>query len=179
MSLLRLLPVLLAVSCGGKDEEQDTSTPLPDDSSEDTGGDFPPDPSPFTLTVTGLGVEEHLVFDDPTCTSNASASQFRAFWRNEAREHVFVFIAEVLGSYTGPGSWDAASGAARVRLQEEAGGMGAYFAVDTAQGDSATLTVTGDDGERAWGATEVSGMHSDVRVTLDPPTIPIWCPTLN
>jgi hypothetical protein len=172
---------LLAVGCHGKvaqetDQVGDTDT-TPATVDTDTDLPMPADPRPITLHVHGF-TELTLVFDAPTCGVTQGAPTFRAFWRNGEGEHVFVLVAEVIGLYTGPGSYDSSMGRVDAKLQEEAGGSGAYFATDTT--DTTSITVDGQDDTRAWGEFTVSGMHGgDGAITLDPSTIPIWCPVLN
>ena len=185
MRLLPASPVFLAIaliSCKG---------PATDDTSggNDTGdtqvqNTFPADPRPFTLTISGA-TSEALVFDAPTCTQPKHSQEFRVFWRNEARDHAFVLVAELLGTFDGLGNYPADGVENRIRLQEEAGGKGRYYAVDLNQGDSGTIDVTGSDApdkktRRAWGSFEFSGMHgNDGAITATPMPVPIWCPVVE
>lgn len=149
-----------------------------DDSSAST---LPDDPTPFTLTVSG-DYSDTLVFDDPECTWTSDATNFRAFWRNAAREHVFVLAADILGPFTGPGTYTQDDAITRVKLQEEAGSSGPpeYFESDADQGDTVSVTVTSVDDAQAWGEFTFSGLHSDTgAITVTPVPVPIWCPTMN
>lgn len=151
-----------------------------DDSGGETGLSLPDDPTPFTLTVEG-DYDDALVFDSPTCSWFDGAPSFRAFWRNAAAEHVFVLVADIQGAFTEAGTYDQSMGTVRVKLQEEAGGAGYYFATDTAQGDTATITVEHVDETSAWGEFEFSMLHATdgAYVTASPQPVPIWCPTMN
>ena len=148
--------------------------------------DIPDDPSPFTLTVSGA-YDEDLVFDSPSCTWPYGSANFRVFWRNGNGDHVFVLVAELLGSFEGAGTYNETDHGARVKLQEEAGGSGGYYALDADQGDTTSITVDYaayddlEDAGIAWGEFTVSGMHdsSGGQVQLSPNTVPIWCPTVN
>lgn len=177
--MLRLLPLLVACFGGddGDDSAADTAdTAVPDggDTSADTGGDSgpPADPSPIVLDVRGA-MSGSLVFDQPTC--QIAGQNFRAFWRNAAREHVFVLIAEVLGPYQGPYTYTPAAGTVRVKLQEEAGGEGRYFA--TAEGTDVTVVVQGHTDTHAWGEFSFGELAADSGpgVTVEPQPVPIWC----
>jgi hypothetical protein len=160
------------------------------DGGGDTGplspDDIPEDPSPFTLSVSGA-YNGDLLFDSPSCTWPYGSSNFRVFWRNSSGAHVFVLVAELLGTFEGPGTYNETDHSARVRLQEEAGGSASYYAVDSAQGDRASITVDfaeyddlKDEGI-AWGEFTVEGMHdsSGGLIEVSPTTVQIWCPTVN
>lgn len=162
----------------------------PGDEGTDTGptndSDIPDDPSPFTLTVSGA-YNGDLVFDSPSCTWPYGSANFRVFWRNSSGDHVFVLVAELLGSFEGAGTYNETDHGARVKLQEEAGGSGSYYALDADQGDTTAITVDYaeyddlKDAGVAWGEFTVSGMHdsSGGQIQLSPNTVPIWCPTVN
>ena len=150
-----------------------------------TTGLLPEKPAPFTLQVSG-GADLALYFDTPTCSKPVGSSNFRAFWRDSTGGHVFVLIADLLGSFTGAGTYDTASAGAIVKLQEEAGGTGGFdfYFTDSAAGDSATITVEYIDEEKAeiaWGEFSFTSLHGDSgsAVTATPQPIPIWCDALN
>jgi len=158
-----------------------------DDTADDTGdtgdsGDtgLPPDPTPFTLHVSGP-VTKDLVFDLPSCTQPLGSSNFSQFWRNASDAHVFVLAVQLLGTYTGPGTYDSATDGVNIKLQEEAGGTGLYFFMDKVAGDTASLTIDHIDKAQAWGEFEFSGLHdgTGAAVSVSPMPIPVWCPTLN
>lgn len=180
---LPALPLLSLVACAsspgddfGKPVEPDTGGQVIDDSGADPNV-LPPDPTPFTITVAGA-YSADLVFDQPTCQALDGAANFRAFWRNAAREHVFVLVADVLGVYAGPGTYDQTMGHVDVKLQEEAGGSLAYFA--SGEGDDVAITVDNVTDTQAWGSITVSGLQGDSgAITLTPQPIPIWCPELD
>ena len=183
MALL-LLGALLA--CRGGDKGTDDSDTNPETGQGHTGEtadtsppEFPEDPRPLTLTVSGA-YEGTLVFDAPTCTWLETAPNFRAFWRNSEGAHVFVLVADILSVFDGPGTYTEADGSVRVKLQEEAGGSGYYFGTDASVGDTASITVTSVDDAQAWGEFTFSGLHSDSgAITVTPVPVPIWCPTMN
>jgi hypothetical protein len=167
--------LLVLAACGGKGSDTagtDTGTST---DTQDTGGNsmgLPENPAPFDIVVSGA-VNTTLSFDQPTCTHQGQ--NLRTFWRNSARTHVHVLVAEVMGTYTGEGSYDQDSGG-RVKLQEEAGGTLAYFAADPAQGDTLQIDVPYATDTQAAGTFTVSGMHStDGTITLTPSELPIWC----
>jgi hypothetical protein len=181
------LGLIAACSKGGGDSPADTDRADDSDVVDTDGGttdtnsdtDLPPDPRPLTIAVHG-GYEGSLVFDQPDCTAVTGAPQFRAFWRNGSGAHVFVLIAEVIGPYDGPGEYTQDQSIVRAKLQEEAGGNGNFFATDTTQGDTVTIDVDQVTDTEAWGSFTVGGMHGDAgAITIDPTTIPIWCPELN
>lgn len=156
-------------------EEEESTESAP--TGEDTG--FPDDPGPLSLEVSG-DFSGTLDFDSRTCTWLETVPNFRTFWRDSTGGHVFVLIAEILGSFEGPGAYDQSMGTVRVKLQEEAGGQNRYFATEGA--DTVSIVVTGiegsaADGGRAWGQFEASGL-ADGGVSISPMPVPIWCPEL-
>ncbi|MCB9764829.1 MAG: hypothetical protein H6739_33950 [Alphaproteobacteria bacterium] len=163
----------LALACGrGKDEPVDSDSAGADDSEDVplTAEDMPADPSPFTLTLSG-GWNTTLTFDQPTCSNPTGSSNLRVFWRGSS--HVAVLVLDLLGTYEGAGTYTTAADGARVRIQEEAGGSGYYFG--TTESDSIEAEVLYADEDIAWGTYTVSGF-SDGGLTIEPTTIPIWCP---
>ena len=166
---------LALAACGGKDADTSTSDTSGATDTQDTGGNsmgLPENPAPFDVVVSGA-VNTTLTFDQPTCTRQGQ--NLRTFWRNAARTHVYVLIAEVMGTFTGEGSYDQDSGG-RVKLQEEAGGTLAYYAADPAQGDTLRIDVPYVLDTEAAGSFAVSGMHgADGTITLAPAELPIWC----
>ena len=200
---MRLLPILLLLGCGrDKDPSTDDSAPGAEGGGAEGGGaegggaegggegggeggeggaetGLPEDPSPFTLSLTGA-LSDDLVFDDPSCTWTEGAN-FRMFWRNKADEHVFVLGADVLGVFSSPGTYTPDMGTVRVILQEEAGGSMRYFASDTSQGDTVSITVDAvSEEEGAWGEFTFSALHNEAQeVTATPQPLPIWCASIN
>lgn len=146
----------------------------------DTGSSvkLPPDPRPLVLHVTGA-YNGTLTFDAPTCSWYDGVPNFRTFWRNGSKEHVFVLIAEIIGAFDGPGTYDQTMGTVRVKLQEEAGGSGYYFGTDTTAGDTVSITVDGVNETAAAGSftfDELTGDGGAVQVSPQP--VPIWCPEM-
>jgi hypothetical protein len=171
-ALLSALAISLS-ACGPEKEDPEEPAVEPSEpAAEDTG---PEDPSPFTVEVNG---EENLtlVFDLPDCSSPLGSSNLRTFWRSGSGEHVFVLVAEVLGSYAGEGSYSSDSLTVRTKLQEEAGGQARYFATDTAQGDSALVVIDSADDTNAIGEATAATMHSTTgSIAITPSSFPIYC----
>ncbi len=169
---------------GGTDGGADGGTDGGADGGTDGATELPPKPDPFTLQVTG-GANLSLRFDTPTCQKPKGANNFRAFWRDSTGSHVFVLIVDLLGSYAGPGEYDADTHGLKVKLQEEAGGTGGfdYYATSTSQGDTATLNIEHLDEELgiAWGELSFDGLHpsSGAGVEVSPMPVPIWCDSLR
>lgn len=168
---------------GDTSETADTGDSSDTGVDSDSGGDsatpMPDDPRPLTITVSGAytGV---LTFDTPTCAWYDGVPNYRAFWRNGEKEHVFVLVAEIIGDYTGEGTYDETMGRVDVKLQEEAGGSGAYFGTDTTQGDTVSLTVEHVDEINSFGTFTFNRLHGvDGAVTITPQPLPIWCPEMN
>ena len=181
MRALVFATAITLMACSEPKEETGSppGEPAAEPSQEDTGPDLPEDPSPFTIEVTG---EESLslVFETPDCSSPPGSSNLRAFWRSGTGQHVFVLVAEVLGGYTGAGSYSSGDMTVRAKLQEEAGGQARYFATDTTQGDSALVVVDHADGTNAFGEATAATMHSSTgSITIDPPVFPIYCPEIS
>jgi hypothetical protein len=153
-----------------------------DASAGDDGPVIPPDPTPFTLTVSGA-TDASIVFDQSTCEIYPRPSwiNFRHFWRGTG--HNAVLIAEVLGVYSGPGTYDQSMGMVRAKLQSEAGSpYNFFFQTDAAQGDTLTLVVENADIRHGvWGEFTFSSMHdaSGGSITIAPQPVPLWCPDLT
>jgi hypothetical protein len=174
------------------DDDDDDSSGDDDDSAgddDDTSGDddddssaMPPDPTPFTVTFSG-GSNESIVFSDATCEVYPSPSNvnYRHFWRDPS--HNAVLIAEVLGAYTGPGTYDQTMNTVRIKLQAEAP-LGSpydfYYGTDTAQGDTVTISVTyAEPAGVTWGEFTFNSISGDGgSVTASPLPIPLWCDNL-
>ena len=176
--VLSLLPVcLLALpACtGDKDEDEDSN---PSETAQDTGDTAEEDvlPYPFTLDFTG-SLEESLLFDAPNCTLNAP-THLQVFWRNLARDHTFVLVAEILGGVESTGTYDQGTTGASIKLQEEAGGSGAYYQADTSQGDTFGIELGEHDYESGYvrGSFIFSSLHSGTDATsATPMPVPIYC----
>jgi hypothetical protein len=153
-----------------------------DASAGDDGPMIPPDPTPFTLTVTGA-TDASIVFNQSTCEIYPRPSwvNFRHFWRGT--DHNAVLIAEVLTVYTGPGTYDQSMGMVRAKLQSEAGSpYNFFFQTDATQGDTFTLVVENADIRHGvWGEFTFSSMHDATggSITVTPQPVPLWCPDLR
>ena len=156
------------------DADSDSDTDADTDADTDTA-EMPADPSPFTLTLAGA-VDETLLFDAPSCSFQGSS--YRMFWRNaDPLQHVYVLVAEVIGSFTGVGTYDQTVPRTVAKLQEEAGGSGAYFVTDATAGDTLEITVEHVDDDRTWGSFTFSSLTGDPgAITATPQPVPIWCP---
>ena len=155
-----------------------------DDGEGDSGtttppGGFPSQPAPFTLTLDGASTAS-LTFDAPTCSHRTGSTSFRHTWRGAS--HVYILVVEMFDTFPGDaGSYTAADGV-RVRLQEEAGGMGAYYDSNF-DGVGATLTLDGFDttANHVWGSATIGslGDGSGGTITATPDAIPIWCDSME
>jgi hypothetical protein len=187
----------LLLSCGGKestdtdtaesdtdtdtDADTDTDTDTDTDADTDTGtSEMPEDPSPFTVT---LSDGRSLTFDKPSCQHFRGSTNFRMFWREEARTHTYVLTMQVMSTFEGPGVYDSSEHSVQVKLQEEAPRTGApYYWTDSSEGDTASVEVVYLDDEVAWGSGSASSMHNTTtgeRLTLTPAELPIWCPDVE
>ena len=190
-----MLGLMVAAACGDKSADDGGDDDDDDGSADSAGADdtagstdtdsgdapdgLPADPRPLTINVTGV-LTQSIVFDQVTCTHPLNSSNFRIFWRGSG--HVFVLKAEVLGDYAGPGTYSSADTNTRASLQEEAGGSGNFYTVDTAQGDSVSFDMEAHDTDaaEAWGSFTVSGMHgAEGTIQIDPMVVPIWCPVVG
>jgi len=190
---MRLACALLlsgAVACGDKsdDETGDAATDGADgadgqdgtsgaDGTDGTAPDgLPPDPSPFTVEVTGAHTQS-IVFDQSTCSRPNGSSNLRQFWRGDG--HVFVLKVEIMGTATAAGVYSDADHDVRATLQEEAGGSGLYFASGGSDTVEVTVEALDDDADEAWGSWTVSGMSDTTggSVLLSPQPLPLWCPS--
>ncbi|HCH65220.1 MAG TPA: hypothetical protein DFR83_20615 [Deltaproteobacteria bacterium] len=152
--------------------------------SRDSGGTtspdgFPAQPAPFTITLDGASTAS-LTFDDPTCSHRTGSASIRFTWRGAS--HFYILVVEMFDTFPGEAGAYTASDGVRVRLQEEAGGMGAYFDSNF-DGVGATLTLDGFDttANHAWGSATIGslGDGSGGVVTTAPDLIPIWCDSME
>jgi len=163
----------------GTEEEVDGSA---DDGSDGvlTPADMPPNPGPFTVSFSdGTSLE----FDLPSCSHYRGSTNFRMFWRNEDRSHVYVMIIEAMSVFDGVGSYSSNDGTVRVKLQQEAGGTSGDSAYKSDGSDGSEVLVRVDylDEDIAWGEATITTMHDttqDVPVDVTPTTFPIWCSDL-
>jgi hypothetical protein len=148
----------------------------------DDGPVIPPDPTPFTLTVTGA-TEASIEFNQSTCEIYPRPywTNFRHFWRGSG--HNAVLIVEVLGAYSGPGTYDQSMGTVRAKLQSEAGSpYNFFFQTDAVQGDTLTLVVENADTRHGvWGEFTFSSMHDATggSISITPQPVELWCPDLT
>lgn len=169
--MLTLSYLISMLACGNKDQ---ADTSIQETAVEDTA---PTKPDVITIQTTGSETLS-LMFDTPTCQIPSAASNFNAFWRNGTGAHVFVLRVMLRGTYEGPGTYDTDSDSLLVTLQEEAGGQGRYFAIDSAQGDFASIELNTDPSDRnlIYGTLTLESLHStDGAITISPTEIPLWC----
>jgi hypothetical protein len=145
-----------------------------------TPEDMPANPGSFTVTFSD---GNSLEFDLPSCSYYRGSSNFRMFWRNEARTHVYVMIIEAMSLFDGVGSYSSNDGTVRVKLQQEAGGSSgaSAYKADGSDGGEVIVTVDYLDEDIAWGGVSITSMHDttrDVPVTVTPTTFPVWCSDL-
>jgi hypothetical protein len=176
-----------ASASGGGSGEEDTGVSGGADGGADEGAgeelspeDMPANPGPFTVNFSD---GNSLEFDLPSCSHYRGSSNFRMFWRNEARTHVYVMIIEAMSLFDGVGSYSSNDGTVRVKLQQEAGGSSgaSAYKADGADGGEVIATVDYLDEDIAWGEVSITSMHDttqDVPVTVTPTTFPIWCSDL-
>lgn len=165
-------------------ETTDATTTVTDDDGDDSGttvdpNAFPSQPAPFTITLDGVSTAT-LTFEQPTCSHRTGSTSFRHTWRGS--DHVFILVVEMFDTFPAEvGAYTQADGV-RTRLQEEAGGRGAYFDSNF-DGSGASLTIDGFDttANHVWGSATVGslGDGSGGMVTVAPDTIPIWCDSME
>ena len=109
-------------------ETTDTTTTVTDDDGDDSGttvdpNAFPSQPAPFTITLDGASTAT-LTFDQPTCSTEPGRQLSTHL---AGSDHVFILVVEMFDTFPAEvGAYTDADGV-RTRLQEEAGGRGAYF----------------------------------------------------
>ena len=172
---VKYIPFLLIIgACTSENKTDDTSTTNEPatDTEQETGDTFPPKPS-FSLATSG-GETMDLSFDEPTCTSQVNSGNLRIFWRTSNNQHVFVLVAELLGTYDGVGSYNQEAHRAKIKLQEEAGGMARYYA--TSSDDEVTITIDYHDEDGLYGTAQTTTLHgTNGDITLSPDNFPLWC----
>lgn len=178
---MRTLPAVLALSvglilaCKGKDDDgtdspTDDSGAVVESEAPLTAEDMPADPSPISITFSG-SINTTLTFDRPSCSNPVGSSNLRVFWRGS---HPTVLRMDILGDFTGAGTYSNGQHNVNVVLQDEAGGQGWYYPIGEGTVD---VEVLYHDDDVAWGSYTVSGFNAtEGTLTLDPSTIPIWCP---
>ena len=188
-SLLALLFVLLAgLGCPSASTDDDDDASEDDDDcaaddddatgdDDDTSPTFPVSPLPFSLTLSG-GTNETITIDTfGSCQNYNGSSAFRQQWSGGG----WVVRVSVVGTYAGAGTYDDTMGASVTLLRNVANGE--FFQAGTAQGHTVSAVMEGDDTVVAWGSATVSGMTDTAAaggvVTLNPPSIPIWCSSIQ
>jgi hypothetical protein len=183
--------VLGIAGCQSKSSDDDSSgTSTTEITTDETGGDegsgttvepvgFPEQPAPFTLALSGAS-SASLTFDTPSCSHRTGSATFRQFWRGSG--HVYVLVVEMFDTFPGEVGAYTADDGVRTRLQEEAGGMGAYYD-STIDGVGASLTLDGLDvaANEAWGSATMGSMGDGAggTVTVSPDAIPVWCDSME
>lgn len=170
-----MINLFLFLACTG-DKGVDTSESTTDTSTqEDTGPQYPENPSPFTITVSGV-YQQTLIFDEPDCSSPTGSSNMRMFWRNKNDAHVFVLVTEVMGDFTGEGVYSSADVRANVKLQEEAGGSGLYFGSNTDSNITIDYDFYDEENNFISGTATVDTLSgNDGDITISPTPYPLWC----
>ena len=173
-----MINLILFLACTSS-KDVDTSQELPTDTNtqEDTGPQYPQNPSPLTITVSGV-YQQTLIFDEPACSSPAGSSNMRMFWRNKNDAHVFVLVTEILGDFDGEGVYSSADVRANIKLQEEAGGSGLFFGSNT----SSNVVIEYDlyeDNFISGSATIDTLSSNDGEITISPSTYPLWCDNIE
>ena len=170
--------ILFLFACAQpKTDSASTDSSNPSDTAGDTAVENPADPSPFTITLSG-GASETLIFDKPSCASPTGSTNMRMFWRNKSGSHVFVLLAEILGDFNGVGTYTSPEQRVNIKLQEEAGGQGRYFASN----DSSQVVITYEisDENFIFGEASANALYNnDLEITLSPSTFPIWCDNIE
>ena len=169
----KYIPFFFTLVACTSNKESDTSTPSePSDSQQETGDSFPQKPT-FSLSISGAETLD-LAFDEATCASQMNSGNLRVFWRTSTGQHVFVLVAELLGTYEGVGSYNQTDHRAKIKLQEEAGGMARYYATNSDDTVEITIDYQGDDG--LYGTANTTTLHgSNGDITIDPGSYPLWC----
>ena len=171
---VKYIPFLLAFGACNSEKTDDTSTnnEPTTDTEQDTNNTFPEKPS-VSLTISGAETMD-LSFDKPTCTSQVNSGNLRIFWRSSTNQHVFVLVAELLGTYDGVGSYNQEEHRAKIKLQEEAGGMARYYATNSS--DEVTITIDYHDEDGLYGTAQTATLHgTNGDITLSPDNFPLWC----
>ena len=167
---------LLLACTGGKETDTSDTTDTTDTSTqEDTGPQYPENPSPLTITVGGA-YQQTLIFDEPDCSSPAGSSNMRMFWRNKSDAHVFVLVTEVMGDFTGEGVYSSADVRANIKLQEEAGGSGLYFGSTSDSNITIEYDFYDEENNFISGNATIDTLSgNDGNITISPSTYPLWC----
>ena len=168
----------------GDDDTGDDDSAGDDDSGDDDAGDddasqFPADPSPFTLTISGTD-SASILFSAGSCQIYPPPSNvnFMQFWRDPS--HNAVLVAEIRGPYTGAGTYDETMSTTRVKLLTEAGSTYNFaYQSDPNMGDTTQIDIAYSDPEDVvWGEFTFSGLSGGdgAAITGTPQPLPIWCP---
>ncbi len=174
---------LITTGCGDKETDSDTNIDTGSDTGPDTAEDtdtFPDDPSPFQIQLSG-DESENLRFDEPYCNNMMGSSNLRIFWRDSTNQHVWVLVAELMGSFDGAGTYTLdENGSVRVKLQEEAGGQARGYMTSHSDGDTAQIVLEHVEENRLYGHVTVSSMHgTNGQIGFSPVEFPIWCPSID
>ncbi len=184
--ILALALPLVGCPTTAHDHDDDDDDLADDDDSagdDDTGDDddtssFPASPLPFTLQLAG-GLDEAVTIDTfGSCQNYSGSSDIRQQWVGSGS---WALRVQISGTYTGAGEYDETTGVL-VTLQRNVAN-GEFFQAGANTAHTAALTMEGDDGTNAWGSVTIDGMTDTAAaggtVTVTPPTIPIWCETIQ
>ena len=165
--------LFLLLACNGtKTDTADTMNPA-DTGVADTAETYPENPAPFTISTSGV-MSQNLIFDEPSCSSPTGSTNMRMFWRNKNDAHVFVLVTEILGDFDGVGTYTSPEFRANIKLQEEAGGSGLYFASTDASNTVIEYELYED--QFAFGSAQIDSLEgSDGSISITPSSFPLWC----
>ena len=135
-----VLAMVIGVGCTSTEKESsdDSGGSVIADGDSGSGGDstdgdeddsMPPNPAPFTINLVHEALTQSLSFDLPTCQHFRGSTNFRAFWRDEARTHTYVLTMQIMSTFNGAGTYSSADHRVDFKLLEEAPMTGAptYF----------------------------------------------------
>jgi hypothetical protein len=167
---LALIAFALAGCKGDDTDTDDTDTNDTDDITE-----LPPDPTPWSLSISGAE-SVSFSFTDGQCWQMDGSGDFRQRWQDDVAN--WVLTIEVVDEYEGDGVYDQTEGALVTLFHNVAQGS---FYQTSAGNHTVTVDMDLDDTEVAAGDVTISGMtdvNTSGSVTLSPDTVPIWCDTI-
>jgi hypothetical protein len=188
-----VLAMLVGVACTATEKDSSEDSGAEGSAAGDSGSEgdsvdgddddsMPPNPGLFTIELVHETLTQSLNFDLPTCQHFRGSTNFRAFWRDEARTHTYVLTMQVMSTFNGAGTYSSADHRVDFKLLEEAPmtGVPTYF-TDSEAGDATEIDVTYIDEEVAWGSATITGLHTTdgFSVEMTPSIVSIWCPDIE